>query len=66
MPDLVTAAYPLKICMLNPVNSLDQMIDGDVFDQAYTDAKKKYGDTQNLTVGMKEQDVFLKLDKWLE
>lgn len=65
MSDLVTAIYPLKICILNPVNSLDQMIDNGIFDQTYTDARKKYGDSQNLTVSFKEQDVFSKLDQWL-
>ena len=66
VPDIVTAIYPLKICILNPVNALDQMVDNTVFDQTYTDARKKYGDTQNLTVSFNEKDVFMRINQWLE
>ena len=66
LPDLVTAIYPLKIYMVNPVNALDQMIDASKFGQAYMDAMKKYAGSQNLMTGFNEEDVFLKLERWLE
>jgi len=66
VPDLVTALYPLKICILSPVNSLDEMIDSNLFDQMYSDVMKKYGDMQNFVIAFKEQDVFSKLVQWLE
>jgi len=66
LPDLVTAIAPFKICMLNPVNALDQMVDNSTFEEAYSDAREKYGDSKNLVVGCKEADVFLKLDQWLD
>jgi hypothetical protein len=64
--DMVTAIYPLKICIINPVNSLDEMIDSSIFDQSFADAKKRYGDSQNFVVGFKENDVFSRLEKWLD
>ena len=66
LPDLVAAIAPFKICMLNPVNALDQMVDNNTFDQVYSDARKKYGDSKNMVVGCKENDVFLKLYQWLD
>jgi len=65
MPDLVTAISPLKICMLNPVNSLDQPIDNPIFDQTYRDAKQKYGQSSNWTVSCNERDVFSRLAQWI-
>jgi hypothetical protein len=64
IPDLVTALYPLKICIINPVNSMDQMIDNTLFDQAYKDVKQKYGSSQNLTVSCKENNMLTKLELW--
>jgi len=66
LPDLVTALSPMRICMINPVNSLDQMIDNSVFDQEYMYAKKKYGDSQNFAAGIMVQDVFGNLNKWID
>ena len=66
LSDLVTALYPLKICILNPVNSLDQRVDRTVFDQSYLDARKKYTVSQNFVVTLDEQNVFLKIEQWLE
>ncbi|MDR0348808.1 MAG: acetylxylan esterase [Tannerella sp.] len=66
LPDLVTAISPLKICFLNPVNALDQMIDRGIFEQAYMDVKKTYNNSQNLTIVYKKPDVFLKLYQWLD
>ena len=66
LPDLVTAAYPLKICILNPVNALDDMVDSNLFEQVYTDAKRKYGNSQNLTVGYNIKDIFSKLEPWFD
>ena len=66
LPDLVTALSPMKICMVNPVNSLDQMVDHNIFDQIYQDAKKKYDDSQNFVVSFNEKDVFLQLEQWLD
>ena len=65
LPDLVTALYPLNICVLHPVNAIDQMVDDNMFWQMYAEAKKKYGNSQNLTVEFNEADVFLKLSHWL-
>ena len=58
LPDLVTALYPLKIYIVNPVNALDDPIDSSIFDKTYTDARKRYGDTQNFVVAFDEEDVF--------
>jgi len=66
LPDLVAALAPLKTCILNPVDALDQPVAGSVFEQAYLDARKKYGSSRNLTVGCNEQDVFTKLSQWLD
>ena len=66
LPDLVAALSPLKICMVNPVNALDQQVDGSLFEQVYSDARKKYGSSRNLTVGCNEQDVFSKLSQWID
>jgi hypothetical protein len=66
IPDIVTAIYPLKICIINPVNSLDEMIDSSIFDRAFADAKKKYGNTPNFVAGFKENDVFSRLERWLD
>jgi hypothetical protein len=66
IPDLITALAPLKICLLNPVNALDKKVDNTIFGQFYEDARKKYDDSPNLTVGFNEQDIFLKLVQWLE
>ena len=66
LPDLVTAIAPLKICVLNPVNSLEQKVDKNLFEQVYSDAMRRYGDSQNLMVGFDENDVLLKLTQWLD
>jgi hypothetical protein len=66
VPDLVTAICPRKICIINPVNSLDQMVDEDTIDTLYLYAKEKYAHSQNLMIAVKEEDVFSKLYKWLE
>ena len=58
IPDLVTAIAPLKVCILNPVNALDKAVDINLFDQTYSEAKKKYGNSHNLLVGFNEQDIF--------
>ena len=63
--DLVTAIYPLRMCILNPVNSLEEKIDSKLFDQTFTDAKQKYAGSQNLMVGCNENDLFSKLEQWL-
>ena len=65
MSDLVTALYPLRICILNPVNSLAQMIDSSLLDQTYKEAKKTYEDSQNLMISCKENDMFSILEQWL-
>ena len=65
LPDLVAALSPAKICMIHPVNSLDQIVDPNLFDLTYQEAKKKYGDSQNLTAVFNEKDVFLQLEQWL-
>jgi dienelactone hydrolase len=65
LPDLVTALFPLKIFMLNPVDALGQTVDYNIFEQEYADAKQKYGDSPNLTIGFNENDIFLKIDQWL-
>ena len=66
LPDLVTAICPLRICILNPVSAVDQMVEASIFEQVYMDAVKKYAGSQNLMIGFKEEDVFLKLEMWLE
>ena len=66
LPDLVTAICPLRICILNPVSAVDQIVDASIFEQVYKDAVKKYSGSQNLMIGFNEDDVFLKLEKWLE
>ena len=65
LPDLVTALSPMKICMVNPVNSLDQMIDNSTFDQIYEDAKKKYANSSNFTVTFDEREVLVKINQWI-
>jgi len=59
LPDLVAALSPMKICMVNPVNALDIMVENSIFDQTY----KK---TQNLSVVFDKKNVFLKIDQWLD
>ena len=66
LPDLVTAIYPMKICILNPVNAIDQPVDNKTFEQAYTVAKKKYDLSQKMVVGFNEKDLFLQLVQWIE
>ena len=66
LPDLVTAIYPMKICILNPVNAIDQPVDNKTFEQAYTVAKKKYDLSQKMVVGFNEKDLFLQLVLWIE
>ena len=62
IPDLITALSPLKICMINPVNSLEQAVDSPIFEQTYRDFDK----LKNLSVIFKAPDVFLPLAQWLE
>jgi len=66
LPDLVASLSPMRICMVNPVNSLDQMVDSGTFEQSYMDARKKYGNSQNLVVAFNEKDAFLKINQWLD
>ena len=65
LPDLLTALFPLKICMINPVDALDQTVDSNTFDRTYREAKNKYGNSQNFVVDGGEKDVFLRLEQWL-
>ena len=65
MPDLVAAVHPLRIAVLNPVNSMDQPIDNTLFEQTYRDAKQQYGVSPAWTVSCEENDVFTKLEQWL-
>ena len=51
LPDLVTVLSPVKICMINPVNALDQIVDRSVFE-------RMYGDLQNLEVSYQVADAF--------
>jgi hypothetical protein len=66
LPDLITALSPLKICVLNPVNALDQMVDNSVCEQTYKDSTSRNRGSQNFTIHCKESDVFSKLLQWLE
>ena len=66
LPDLVTAIAPFKTGILNPVNALDQMVDNNTFEEVYSNAREKYGDSKNLVVGCKEPDVFLLLEQWID
>lgn len=66
MPDLTAAVYPMKIAMLNPVNSCDRQIDVNLFDQTYRNAKRLYEGSQNWLSCCKETDVFSKLEQWLK
>ena len=66
LPDLVAAIAPLKICILNPVNALDKPVDNNLFEKTYSEAIIKYGDSRNLLIGINQNDVFIKLDQWLE
>jgi len=65
LPDLVTAIYPLKIGIFNPVNASDQPIDHTLFDQTYTEAQQKYANSPNLKVTCQTPDVFSNLQQWL-
>ena len=62
LPDWVTALSPMKICMVNPVNALDKLVDHTVFEQVYTNAKK----SPNFVAVINEKDVFLLLNQWLD
>ena len=66
LPDLVASIAPMKICILNPVNALDQPVYNNQFEKTYSEAIKKYGNSRNLLIGINENDVFMKLDQWLE
>ena len=66
LPDLVATVYPLKTGILNPVNALDQMIDNNTFEQAYHDARSKYGASQKMLVACNEKDIFSRLMQWME
>jgi len=66
LPDLVAALSPMKICMVNPVNALEQIVDSDVFDNMYMDAREKYAESKNLMVAFAGKDIFLKLSQWLD
>jgi len=64
VPDLVTALAPLKLCLINPVNALDQMIDSNLLDQTYKEAKQKYDASPNFSVSCKDNNFFSTLEKW--
>jgi hypothetical protein len=66
LSDMVAALAPLKILMINPVNSLDKKVEKHLFDQTYSEAKNKYGNSQNWTVVFNEQDEFSKLEQWMK
>jgi len=65
LPDIVAAIAPLSVCMVNPVNSLDQMMNSSTFNQIYADAKKKYASSPNFTVAFNEREVFEKINQWI-
>ena len=62
LPDLVTAIAPLKVCILNPVNALDQTVNNNLFEQTYADAKKKYGNSRNLVICNTVDDLLSKIE----
>ncbi|MDR2234040.1 MAG: acetylxylan esterase [Tannerella sp.] len=66
LPDLITALTPLNICLLNPVNALDQPADSDLIETILKDAGKEYGNWSNLLIATNEEDVYAKLYQWLE
>ena len=66
LPDLVAALAPVKICMANPVNALDQPVDNTLFDRTYSAAKQQYGDTKNFSVVFNAKDILLHFFQWLD
>jgi len=54
LPELVQALSLQKICMINPINALDQPVDPNVFERTYGD----YFNLYHLTVVFNENDVF--------
>jgi len=66
LPDLVAALSPMKICMVNPINALDQPVDDNLFDQTYREAKQQYGDSRNFSIVFNEKDIFLHVFQWLK
>jgi dienelactone hydrolase len=64
LPDLVAALFPLKLCILNPVNALEQMVDNTICEQTYSEAINKYKDSSNLTIECHTPDIFSKLIQW--
>jgi dienelactone hydrolase len=59
MSDLVSMLSPMKIYMINPVNSLDQMVDHTVFEHVYNGLP-------HLAVSFNEKDIFSKLNQFLD
>jgi len=59
LSDITAALSPMKIFMLNPVNSMEQTVSSDEFE-------RMYADTQNLTVLFDEENMGLKLVQLLK
>ena len=66
LPDLVAAFAPLRICLLNPVDAINQTVDQTRFFQTYSESISVSGESRNLAVGFDVKDTFLALDQWLE